>query len=294
MKSGFPVEIEVINACMMKRIPMMPSMRYEYQGDLREIDVLAYLESASSSPKENQQYTSTELIIECKKSESKPWVFFSANLGHLLTMPQVGFVKYYSDFNAYFEKIGERSLLGQIAHKLKNNHYNDSTIPRCITYCEAFRDQNTRENNIYSAIESVLSFLSWDIDWRSESSDELGDFSTFYFPVIVLDGELLEAKQQGNGLSVRRRNHIQLRAIFDRGKVFIIDIVRKNHFATYLQMIEEDHKEFVSSIGKLTLKPAHRAKMKLHADHRFRVLAKQIPLSFPEAEMPQMPRRLVR
>jgi hypothetical protein len=204
-------------------------------------------------------------------------------MGHLRTIPQVGFVKYVSEFDLYFRGIGRRSLLGQIAPQLRDNHYNDSAIPRCIGYCEAFRDDQSRENNIYRAIDSVLSFLSWDIGLQPRQLHKLGYFSNFYFPAIVLDGELLEARLDNKNLNVNRRNHIQLRTIYERGRVFIIDIVKKEWFQTYLQMIKNDHKGFVESIGKLVFDAAHRKSMKRHREDEMRGLDSEFHDPFPEA-----------
>jgi hypothetical protein len=70
-KSGFPLEMYVLNVCSTKNTGRMPSVRYEYLDQLREIDLLAFFETIAPA-----HHTSTDLIIECKKSTEKPWVFF--------------------------------------------------------------------------------------------------------------------------------------------------------------------------------------------------------------------------
>jgi len=76
-KSGFPLEIYCLNICSKKNTGRMPNIRYMYEGKLREIDLFAFFEEIKLHPKkgENLQYTSTSIIVECKKSTKYPWFF---------------------------------------------------------------------------------------------------------------------------------------------------------------------------------------------------------------------------
>lgn len=80
-KTGFPLELHVLDVCSTRNTGRMPNVRYMYDGILREVDLYAFFETMIIERKkkgENFQYTSTSMIIECKKSDAKPWVFFSS------------------------------------------------------------------------------------------------------------------------------------------------------------------------------------------------------------------------
>ena len=74
-RSGFPLEMHCLNVCSKKNTGRMPNIRYSYKGELKEIDLYAFFEEITPEA-ENPQYTSTSIIVECKKSKY-PWVFFS-------------------------------------------------------------------------------------------------------------------------------------------------------------------------------------------------------------------------
>jgi hypothetical protein len=96
-KSGFPLEMFVLNVCSTKNTGRMPSVRYEHLDQLREIDLDAFFETIAAS-----HHTCTDLIIECKKSSEKPWVFFSTAA---YSFDNVAcFLKYTSEFDLYFRK----------------------------------------------------------------------------------------------------------------------------------------------------------------------------------------------
>src|ERR1017187_659982 len=94
-KSGFPLEMFVLNVCSSKNTGRMPSVRYEHLDQLREIDLVAFFETIAAD-----HHTATDLIIECKKSSEKPWVFFSTATYKFDNV--TSFMKYTSDFDVYF------------------------------------------------------------------------------------------------------------------------------------------------------------------------------------------------
>jgi len=256
-KSGFPLEMFVLNVCSTKNTGRMPSVRYEYLDKLREIDLLAFFETIAAS-----HHTSTDLIIECKKSSEKPWVFFSTPSYKFDSV--ASFIKYASDFDAYFGKRGFVPLLAQIYPGLKVGHYSDSGVPRCVSYYEAFRSTSA-PSEIYGAIDSVITYLNYRRSSRLKASEEFGTFSEFYLPVIVLDGNLFEATVELDQVSVRARPHIQLRT-FHKEDIYIIDVVLRDHFQQFFDEVSKFHDEIVRCIASLSLpkefKTAAQAKHK--------------------------------
>ncbi len=256
-KSGFPLEMFALNVCSTKNTGRMPSVRYEYLDQLREIDLLAFFETSASS-----HHTATDLIIECKKSSEKPWVFFSTSS---YTFDNVAsFLKYSSDFDVYFRRRGLVPLLAQIYPGLKLGHYTDRSVPRCVSYYEAFRSTSA-PSEIYRAIYSVITYLSYRRVSRIQGLEEFGIFSEFYLPIIVVDGHLFEATVELDKVRVYPRPHVQLRT-FHREDIYIIDIVSKDHFQQFFDEVSHFHDEIVQCISSLSLpnefKTAARAKQK--------------------------------
>lgn len=243
-KSGFPLEMYVLNVCSTKNTGRLPNVRYEYLDQLREIDLCAFFSS-----KRPTHYTSTTLIIECKTSASKPWVFFSTPS---YKMEDVTFFLHYeSAFDPPFAESRRPPLLSQIRSKMKNSYYGDASIPRCVSYYEAFRSTSER-SEIYKAIDSVITYLGYRSAWRRSRFRSWPDHSDFYLPVVVLDGPLFEATVELDKVSVCARPHIQLRTLH-REKMYVIDIVSREHFKQFFEQVEKFHEEVVHCLDRLQL-----------------------------------------
>jgi len=274
-KSGFPLELYVINICSKKNTGRMPNIRYTYEEKLREIDLYAFFEEIRIEPKKgvNLQHTSTAMIIECKMSKDKPWVFFSTGMYQFTNV--FSFTKYISEFDLYFHRESKYPLLGQIYRNMSNNHYKDKAIHRCITYFEAFKRPSSH-SEIYKGIESVLSFLCYKREHFSKRRNELGFFTVFFFPIIVFDGHLFEANIEEDIVNVKEQNHIQLRTFYHE-EMFIIDIVKKEYFENFFNIIEQDHLEFVNSINKIHFPEEHKVRLKTEHEKKMKEFKNDFP-----------------
>jgi hypothetical protein len=92
--------------------------------------------------------------------------------------------------------------------------------------------------------------------------EEYGTYTEFYFPVIILDGLLFEARVDNNHLDLIERKHLQLRTDYDDG-IFIVDVVVKDYFKQFFQIIEDDHKEFVKAIDKIKFPIPYKKMLKI-------------------------------
>lgn len=268
-KSGFPLELHVLNICSTKNTGRMPNVRYEYHDELREIDLHAFFETIELKSKGSAvlQHTATGLIIECKKSSDKPWVFFSS-ASYAFESVAI-FLKYWSDFDLYFSSKQVPSLLLQILPGIKNSHYAAPAVPRCISYYEAFKGTSSGPSEIYRAIDSVITYLSHLRRSRIKRGARFGNFSEFYLPIIILDGYLFEASVNQDEVKVQVRPHLQLRT-FHRGDVYIIDVVTRDHFEQFFNELEHFHEKLVAAIRSLKFpsdfRAAVRARLKEELD----------------------------
>jgi len=249
-KSGFPLELFVIDICSKKNTGRKPNQRYTYDGKLKEIDLHAFFEEIKFNSSSNPQHTVSSLIIECKKSKEKPWIFFSSPM--FKGSHSFHFLKYLSTYDDYFLKNKKHKLLGQIWKHITKNHYLDTKIPKCISYFEAFKNPN-QESRIYDAVQSVLAFMKYNMtNWVSRERSEYDGFNHFYYPIIVIDGALFEANVEDGRTRLIERNHLQIRTLFD-GYIYIIDVVKKSYFETLFNIIEMNHKEIVRAINKMKI-----------------------------------------
>lgn len=275
-KSGFPLELYVLDICSKKNTGRMPNVRYTYKGNLREIDLYAFFEEINLNPKrgENLQYTSTSMIIACKKSKGKPWVFFSSEM-HKNT-DAFYFTKYVSGFDLYFNKTKTYPLLGQIYKDLHQNHYMNKKVLKCISYIEAFKSPDKSE--IYEGIDSIITFLHYVMELRSKQLSEFDFHTSFFFPIIVLDGLLFGAQMKNGKVQVEECDHIQLRTAYEMSEVFVIDVVKREYFEKFFDLIEEDHFEFVEAINKIHFRKGYISELKLRHEREMETFK----LPFPE------------
>lgn len=74
------------------------------------------------------------------------------------------------------------------------------------------------------------------------SSDEREKLNlTFYYPVLVIQGELLEATPATRTVSLKKSNHVQFQStviISGREIEYQIDIIQEKYFRTYIEQIE--------------------------------------------------------
>ena len=96
--------------------------------------------------------------------------------------------------------------------------------------------------------------------WNNNKLEFYTAITSFYYPIIVLDGYLFEAVIKDDKTTLKNRNHLQIRALFDK-EVYIIDVVKKEYFEAFLNILEEDHKEIVNAINKITLPKELRTKI---------------------------------
>jgi hypothetical protein len=249
-KSGFPLELHVLNVCSSKNTGRLPSLRYEHQNQIREIDLVTNFETIKLKARKGgaPQHTSTALIIECKKSASKPWVFFSSR-SYAFQDVLLHYCNYVSDFDRYFSANRGIPLLPRIYPRLRNFPYANSGLKKCIGYNEAFRDKD-KPSDIYKAVDSVLTYLSHRKESRGKRREKFGIFTEFFLPVIVLDGRLFEASLDNDKLKVKEQHHLQLRTLH-QNDIYIIDVVTKDHFRQFFNEVEGFHKGLVSSISSL-------------------------------------------
>lgn len=248
-KSGFPMELEIMEKLYSKGLRAHPNYRYKDNlNNLREIDAFAFF-----SPPISKKYgdLGLNIVIECKKSPSKPWIFFEQIRDPIDPFGLVGEIRFQTNFplkeNVYFLTLCENT-------GLKFHHYNAKYprhVPIARTYYEAFSKQD-QVNLIYKSIESVAYAMNYlDRSYKSNNASKTDGIGTYLNNgVIVFDGELVVANKENDTLQLSSTNHILFRTtdfvetssqntLFSE-EPLVIDIVKKDYFDEFLEILKKD------------------------------------------------------
>jgi hypothetical protein len=221
---------------------------YEFENKVHEIDlVTSFFKHVQPNYKtvEELQETVTTMVIECKKTSSKPWVLFSSP--HYRFDDLTELLIHDTNLNLTLAREGRRLLVPQISSSLKGCYLGKSTMPRCVAYHEALKDPD-QPSAIYKAIDSVLTYIA---HMRSRFSDDYALRSWFYIPVILIEGQLFEASIADNDdVELIERTHLQLRTFY-RHQLFVIDVVTKASFDKLVKEVATLHHRIVKAIGGL-------------------------------------------
>lgn len=250
IKSGFPLEIFTASILKSKEYKIVQHQYYNDAIDnkFREIDLIAEMKKEIASHEEDTKFIFQNiLIIECKKQEEdSPWLFFEGDIKNKDFSTQL-----YTSTKKFIDK-------KWVADNIfpKTHYYNK--IP-CIYYIAPFKltkngDKNKGKDYIYETIFQLYSALNASIKIYTELQNKIVHKRIFfYYPIIVLDGELYSSKIKGiDTIEINPINRIQLLLNFQRethsikwgGKrkirkdeKFMIDVVKKEYFSNFLDSI---------------------------------------------------------
>jgi hypothetical protein len=259
-KSGFPVELNVVEKLRRNNYLTFPNLTFvDGQKDLHEIDVLAMLVGGDQS----WQYgmIGVSLIIECKQSKEKPWVFFEEVYDPITAIGLVPKLSCVSDLAVDYPV--NSLLLGSANSSLHKHHY-EQNIPIARTFFEAFKNQDYK-SDIYKALTSVLYAHTYFKEWfrLSDKTNKENKMkrSTIIHPIIILEGDLIVAKKTKDSFSLHSVNHLFLRTIdnitnpsksfFPTDNEIIIDVIKYSYLSSYLKICNKDYLAFKEHLLEL-------------------------------------------
>jgi hypothetical protein len=248
-KSGFPNELRVVEILRRNNYLTFPNLTFlDELRELHEIDAISMLVSGIKNWKYGMAGIS--LIIECKKSKEKPWIFFEEVHDPLTSFGLVPKLSYISDIkiNGDFDSL----IVGSANSALHKHHY-ENNIPIARTYFEAFKNQENK-SDIYKAVTSVwfahTYFKEWFVSGNNANKEDKKKRSLLTHPVIILDGELIVARKTKNSFSIEPVNHLFLRTIdnmttknslfFPTKNEIIIDVIKSSYLSNYLRLCKMD------------------------------------------------------
>lgn len=240
LKSGYPLEFSCLQN--LKDWGLIFDKQYvSADGDLREIDLNGYLQN-SFTINQFEATLQTNLLIECKKNHSNPWVFFKEPIcpaiPNLTIRPQTA-----------MKGLDRIDFLGA----LKEHHYNTNET-KCRTYMLPFIHEDRKESRqIYDSVIKLIDCFRFQSAQRnkwvstSKPGEPLLHFDVYYL-TIVFDGQLFLADLLEKEIDIQNTDHILLfvpRSESEGLSNYTLDIVHKDHFTNYLLELRKNHSLFL-------------------------------------------------
>ncbi len=257
-KSGFPLELEIIEKLRGEGVLTFPNISFQVQNGLtHEIDILSIIFDKIYEPKSG--VAGIQLLVECKKTEKYPWVFFDEGYNPLTDAFGLGAkVDYSTDVVINDKKFNP--LQSMFNTQFAGHHFNNFNFPKARTHFEAFKKPN-EQTTIYKAITNIFSGRKFLNEWFDDTKkNEDGKGRTFlnHF-VIILDGLLLYATKEKDSFAINEVNHLLL-LTFDTQEnthtglldnEIVIDVIKKEYFPEYLKLLKRDAELFNKHLAKL-------------------------------------------
>ena len=251
-KSGYPLEIEV-SRLLDKRFEVVintDSYRDMETGETRDIDVRATKILRYS---DNPLILEANLVIECKKSDSKAWVFFTRPFEY----------EYYKTTGQYLD--GQHILKGNF-EITKNTelifgsspHHYSQTRRVAVSFAEIpiqGRDKGEKGGR-KEIFEATMQLKKYIVDSnRAQINYKDRNIISISFPCIVFDGKMFEAAMENGQVNLMESNHVVLEAslsstssTWDLG--FLIDVAHKSYFEEFLSLLDESIESIKKTVEK--------------------------------------------
>jgi hypothetical protein len=251
--SGFPLEIEISNILESKAFLLFNS-NYYFDEEIqkgREIDIYAFPTNEEKWSKKLRPFAfNPYLAIECKKSESHAWIFY--------TRPRLSggmFVNgHYASSVPSIDEFSTDSFEWCFEEETLKFHYDKFRLS-AIAYDEIKKTKTTgstekSRKEIFEATNQLVKYVRYESSEATKRYMRLHEkFGREYiqlaFPIIVFDGDMYEATFYSGQLKLQKTNHILLSTHFrcpysQEVKNFTIDVVNKAQFPTFVDLMTKD------------------------------------------------------
>lgn len=257
-KSGYPLEIETSNSLENEKFVVFNTQYYfdEEAQQGRDIDIYALpLEPDPLDDKLLPFVLTTDVSIECKKSETHAWVFYTRPRIPMSSIYMEGQIRVTVPRPKEFSADSFEWLLQQ---KCLTLHY-DKIERIAIAYEEIKKTKlakgtgkegknGSSRREIFEAINQLVKFTCYEIHQTQTRITKLTstydrEYITILFPVIVFDGDLFEVFFDSGEPKLQRKNHILLtthyRCPYCREvESFTVDIVHRSYFGEFLKVLK--------------------------------------------------------
>jgi len=261
-KSGYPLEIEISNLLDKGKYAVFNTQYYydEETKQGRDIDIYAMpLECHPSEENLAPFNVRTELAVECKKSETHAWVFY--------TRPRIPVSSIYmsGQYRTSVPTLAKHSedsfnwlLKGDILDLLYSKFERIA-----IAYDEVKEKKIEKEGmngkgktassrrEVFEASSQLVKFACYEmhqifgrIERFSKPSSKLEHIVVF-FPTIAFDGDMFEVSFESGEPKLEKKNHILLLThhrcpYCQKVESFTVSIVHRSYFSEFMRTLEAD------------------------------------------------------
>lgn len=245
MKTGFPLELE-ISSILESQLAEEQGWditynRYFFDDDEkkgREIDISVLFNPLARSKDVSKVKILPEILIECKKSANKAWVFFTRR-----TNPSVSsyWGQYFDNFQ--LETDFSQSLMGSFMDWALGNldYFESKKISSSYAQVRLKNERDLDKSEIFEGIMQLIKATMYECKQRIGKFKRLrGNLVFFFMPVIIFDGELFEARLKSGTIIIEPAKYVLLKTYYkpdfrDGPLMFFIEIVQKNHVKDWLE-----------------------------------------------------------
>ena len=256
-KSGFPLEIEISN--LLDKEFVVFNTQYYFDEELkqgRDIDIYAIpnaiLETYTNEELEKRIAPfslMTEIAVECKKSETHAWVFFTRPL---LPPTSLHFSGQYCDESSKAMSV-ESLLFGKSVFHY--DEFNEAAIASYEIKIEKEKKNRSRRT-IFEGVNQLVKFILHEKGPPIEPKTAKGDFNIrILFPIIVFDGYMYRVNLEFGEPKLEKIEHILVKTnhrspYTKEVESFLIDIVHRSYFSKFMRKLNQDFQNLIDLILK--------------------------------------------
>ncbi len=280
-KSGYPLEIRVSNLLDNRGYVVFNTQYYfdEEAKQGRDIDIYAIPKDCYSKEDKLAPFkVRSELAIECKKSETYAWFFYTRPR---IPMSSIYIRGQYRTTVPQPETYSAQSFQALFENELLELHY-DNFERVAIAYDEIKKRKNEKKKNegeskgrkeIFEAVNQLVKFTCYEIHQtfnrieKFKKSTAHSEYLIFFFPIIVFDGDLFEVSFSSGEPRLDRRNHILLTTHYrcpycQEVESYTLDIVNTSYFDDFLKIMAKSYWGIRETILKNHVELVKRAEEK--------------------------------
>ena len=188
-KSGFPLELRAAHLLQQFGYEVATNLYYvdQDEGKGREIDIRALRNYKFRGVHDDDLWVRHCLFIQCKRSSKGPWAFF--------TSPATGYDAALTDPLVSGLTTNAKWSEPPIPTLLQSTHPLGRLVRRGRSFTEPLKKEGTEET-IFSALVTAAKATI-----NAVNSSFCAGYGSvcFYFPVVLLDGELWDVHLKGDG-----------------------------------------------------------------------------------------------
>lgn len=245
-------------------------------GKSRELDLYAlyWWHLKTKTKNRRRDYVCVELAIECVNN-TQPIAFLTKRDKFSTGANALGDVKFVCDPADVRTKHGRQDIRDFLDME-DYHHYCTGRI--ASQFCSFVRKKEksewmaTHDDEHFAAFSALVKALE---DSLATFKYTKGTYltATFLYPVLVLQGTLLDVRHDDNRLDFRKQNWIRYRRSVASGKKqnsYVIDVVTERGFANYLKAVAREARKTVSRMktaseflrASIKLRPRPKAPLK--------------------------------